>query len=602
MTEKDINGRMKDVESAIDGQNKTLNHLSNSRLVFAVLFVLGLAAYIKEGLWLGLAGAAFALLAFTLLVVQFGRLKVKIGFLEANLSVLERYQKRHLGRWDQFEDDGADYRQMDPHKSDDLDLFGPHSLFQFLSVAHTMSGRSALARLLVHPNLNYVRERQHSVRELLNDVDFVIQFEAMAYEPNHRKRAREQEAEKALRAYAKGEGASMTAAFRYIGIVLPILTGVAILAAVLKILPFMVPMALFAIQMAVTILNAASINEQKIALLQFNRRLKGLQERLRLLNLQSFQSHYLKRMQDDIAGCETHIKRLDKLVSLWSLRENFLLYFPLCGLLAWDFNCLWAIERWRKVHGEDFNRWLNWIGEVEALISLGTIGRIRSDAVMAEIKEGDEPYLAMTAATHPLLNPQRAVTNDYAQGGETVIITGSNMSGKSTFMRTIGLNAVLAYAGGVVCAKSFVISPMHILTSMRVKDDVSEGISTFYGEILRIKEMADFSKKRVPVMVLIDEIFKGTNSADRIIGAEMAIRRLSKPWMMTVVTTHDFELCTLVDSDQVKGRNVHFEEHYSKNQILFDYKIRSGRCHTTNAQALMRLAGLLDDEAIKAGE
>ena len=170
------------------------------------------------------------------------------------------------------------------------------------------------------------------------------------------------------------------------------------------------------------------------------------------------------------------------------------------------------------------------------------------------------------------------------------------MSGKSTFMRTLALNAVLAYAGGTVMAKNFRISPMRIFTSMRVRDDVSEGISSFYGEILRIKQMVAWSEQEKPMLVLVDEIFKGTNSADRIIGAEAAIKKLSRPWMMTIVTTHDFELCALADSPEVGGKNYHFEEHYDGDTIAFDYKIRPGRCRTTNAQHLMRIAGLLDEE------
>ncbi len=595
MTGKEIDNKIKQNEKTRKREEHELNRLSNIRLVLAIFFVLGLAAYFKEDLTVGLVIAGIAGLLFAYFVVLFGRKKEDIDALETYKVVLERYKERLQGTWDNLPENGSGYRKMAPHKSDDLDLFGQRSLFQYLSVAHTMSGNDALARLLVKPNLTFIAERQDSVAELLRDDDFALQFEALALQPNERKRKREQEAEKTLRSYARGEGEPLWPHLHWIGYGLPVVTGLAIGSAVAGIMPITFPLGLVAIQLGAAILSAGAIASRKQALLNFHRRLKGLQGRLNLLQKTSFESFYLTKMQKDVSNSSAALAELNRLVSLWNLRENFLLYFPLCGLFAWDFNCLAAIERWRNKYGDDFNRWLDWIGEVEALLSLGTIGRLRGDAVLAEIADLDEPYLDMVEATHPLLPPKTAVKNDYHQEGETVIITGSNMSGKSTFMRTIGLNAVLAYAGGVVCAKRFVISPMHVLTSMRVRDDVGQGISTFYGEILRIKEMADYAKKGRPMLVLIDEIFKGTNSADRIIGAETAIRRLSEPWIMTLVTTHDFELCALVEAQEVDGRNQHFEEHYEGDNILFDYKIRPGRCQTTNAQALMRLAGLMDD-------
>lgn len=595
MTHKEIDNKIEHNEKIKKKEERELNRLSNARLVLAILFVLGFAAYFKSDLTAGLAVSAAAGLFFAYFVVLFARKKEDIDALETYQVVLERYRERLQGTWENLPETGFQYRDMAPNKSDDLDLFGERSLFQYLSVAHTMSGNDALARLLVKPNLKYIAERQESVSELLRDDEFALQFEALALQPNERKRKREQEAEKNLRSYARGESEPLWPYLHWVGYGLPIVTAIAIVAAVIGFMPLTFPLALVATQLGAAILSGGAISERKQALLNFHRRLKGLQGRLNLLQKTSFESFYLKEMQKDLSNSSAALSELNRLVSLWNLRENFLLYFPLCGLLAWDFNCLAAIERWRKKYGSDFNRWLDWIGEVEALLSLGTIGRLREDAVPAEIVADEKPYLDMVEATHPLLASETAVKNDYHQEGETVIITGSNMSGKSTFMRTIGLNAVLAYAGGVVCAKRFAISPMHILTSMRVRDDVGQGISTFYGEILRIKEMADYAKKGKPMLVLIDEIFKGTNSADRIIGAETAIRRLSKPWIMTLVTTHDFELCALVEAEEVNGRNQHFEEHYEGDNILFDYKIQPGRCQTTNAQALMRLAGLMDE-------
>lgn len=163
------------------------------------------------------------------------------------------------------------------------------------------------------------------------------------------------------------------------------------------------------------------------------------------------------------------------------------------------------------------------------------------------------------------------------------------MSGKTTFLRTIGINMILLHAGAPICAVSGKATPMNVYTSMRVQDNVSEGISTFYAEILRIKDMMIASEKKEKMLVLVDEIFKGTNSADRIVCAKTALEKLHLPWIITFVSTHDFELC---DMDKtMNAKNYHFSEYYEDDKIQFDYTLKDGRCTTTNAKQLMKMAG-----------
>ena len=167
------------------------------------------------------------------------------------------------------------------------------------------------------------------------------------------------------------------------------------------------------------------------------------------------------------------------------------------------------------------------------------------------------------------------------------------MSGKTTFLRSIGINLALAYAGGFCTASGLHVSLMELCTSIRTEDNVNEGISTFYAELLRIKQMIEVSRKQIPMISLIDEIYKGTNSKDRIFAAKETIRNLSKHYSFTLVTTHDFELCDLENDLNIDAKNYHFTENYEKNKILFDYKLKNGRCTTTNARYLLRMAGIL---------
>jgi DNA mismatch repair ATPase MutS len=195
---------------------------------------------------------------------------------------------------------------------------------------------------------------------------------------------------------------------------------------------------------------------------------------------------------------------------------------------------------------------------------------------------------------HPLLDPRARVRNDLRLGGagETLIITGSNMSGKSTLLRTVGVNLALAYAGGPVCAEAFGCDLFEVHTSMRLRDDLEKRISSFYAELLRLKTLVEAARAGRPVLFLVDEIFRGTNSKDRHAGAAAVLRRLRDLGASGLVSTHDLDLAALADEDPAHFRNFHFEEHFDGGRIAFDFKLRPGVSTTTNAIHLIRMVGL----------
>ena len=267
----------------------------------------------------------------------------------------------------------------------------------------------------------------------------------------------------------------------------------------------------------------------------------------------------------------------------------------LSGSLLWDFWLATAIEKWKKTYGKRIEIWIDTVSTMEELISLSVVGRVR-DYSFPHVVDEEKVTLKAVNAYHPLIKngENLAVKNSIDVTENTIIITGSNMSGKTTFLRTLGINLILAYAGAPVCADSLDASYMKIFTSMRVVDDVSNGISTFYAEILRIKNMVEYSKENKNMLCLIDEIFKGTNSADRIIGAKAVIKNLEVPNCISFVSTHDFELCDMAD-ENAKVTNYHFQEYYEKDELKFDYKLRDGRCTTTNAVNILKMAGIYCD-------
>ena len=289
------------------------------------------------------------------------------------------------------------------------------------------------------------------------------------------------------------------------------------------------------------------------------------------------------------------LRLLARLAAAVSWRRNFFFYFLANGLFVFDFAAGLLFERWCRREGARLAPALAVWHECEVLLSLSTLAVTQARTVFPVFLEGEAPRLTATALRNPLLPEESAVANDAALTAGTTIITGSNMSGKTTWLRTLGMNAVLAWAGAPVCAAAFSLSPLALYTSIRVDDSLAEGMSTFYAELLRIKEMVAAERTGRPLLLLIDEIFKGTNSADRITGARAALAHLTNAHSITLVSTHDFELCDL----EVPGgrvRNAHFEEQYQDGKIAFDYRLRAGRCQTTNAVYLLRLVGILDEE------
>jgi DNA mismatch repair ATPase MutS len=284
------------------------------------------------------------------------------------------------------------------------------------------------------------------------------------------------------------------------------------------------------------------------------------------------------------------IKKLEHIAEAIDVRYNIISYGLFNFLLLWDYHCVFALEAWKKQHGKLLKRWLLAIAYFEAAASLANISRLNPTWNFPVLT--DRLGFAGKQIGHPLLDANERVGNDFTLNKGLGIITGSNMSGKTTMLRTVGINLVLAYAGAPVCAEKLDCSVMHIMTSMRISDDLGNGISTFYAELLRIKKIIQQANIKQPMIFLIDEIFRGTNSNDRITGALSVLRNLNKDWVIGLISTHDFELCGLEQEAGIEAANYHFLESYQAGEIQFDYKIRQGRCYSTNARYLMKMVGI----------
>jgi DNA mismatch repair ATPase MutS len=262
--------------------------------------------------------------------------------------------------------------------------------------------------------------------------------------------------------------------------------------------------------------------------------------------------------------------------------------------MLWATQAAFTIDRWRRRTGPRVPGWLDAVGEFEALAALATFAA-EHPAYVYPVFEAAPARLAATGVAHPLL-PAAAIANDVAIGGEApevLIVSGSNMSGKSTFLRALGVNVVLAQAGAPVRATSFQLSPLEIGASIRVLDSLQDGTSRFFAEISRLKQLVDLTRKHPNgVLFLLDEILAGTNSHDRAQGAEGILAGLARAGAIGLVTTHDLALSRMADARAPRAANVHFADRFDEGGLSFDYRLRPGPVRTSNALVLMRSIGL----------
>ncbi len=304
------------------------------------------------------------------------------------------------------------------------------------------------------------------------------------------------------------------------------------------------------------------------------------------------------------ARADAAIRRLTALADCTELRLSPLLYFLVNTLTLWDFHVAHLIERWQRRSGAHVTDWLNALGEMESLCALATLAHDNPDWTFPELAAGGTPEITAQALGHPLLADEIGVRNDVRVGpaGTILVVTGSNMAGKSTLLRAIGLNLVLSQAGSVVCARRFRHPPAVLYTSMRVQDSLQRGVSYFMAELERLKAVVDAADAVAPgsgrtFVYLLDEILHGTNSAERTVAARHVLRHLVGTGAIGAVSTHDLQL---VDDAALAAvsRHVHFREEFTRANgaasMTFDYRLRPGKATSSNALKLLELVGLKD--------
>ena len=565
--------------------------LSWLRLTTFFLCLLALAAAWDTGaLEIYLVAVALAC-CFTALLRRHGRLFEQRLLLESHIAALSNFLARFSGEWHNFPVTGAEYLRDELPQAQDLSLFGADSIYQYLCAARTKAGRDRLADALspFPADLTLARKRQKAVEELIARPRLVLDLTAAAalLPDGHDT--------KPLLAALQRNTEKPYAGTAFIAWVLPAALALAIVGASLSLIGWTMPAMLVLLQFLIAFALGRRTAAAQKPLAAMHRELRLYERLFSRLEDATFQSPHLIALQAQLkaGGAARSLRRLAALADHAHTRHNLIFLLLANAFFLSDLHFAHRIAHWQEKAAAHLGDWLAVWAETEVLLSLSTVGLVREVYAFPELLEDASPRLEAKNLTHLLIPEEKAVPNDIDATAGTRIITGSNMSGKTTYLRTVASACVLAYAGAPVPGERLCLSPLHIFTSIRVTDDAAHGLSTFYAEILRIKSMMAFKEKSLPMLIVIDEIFKGTNSADRLIGAREAISRLTGADFITLVSTHDFELCE-IESDAAPVTNWHFEESYEDDKLLFDYKIKEGRCTTRNAQYLLKMAGIME--------
>lgn len=591
---------IKEIRVQYNTINKKFNKISSLRMLCSFIGIVSLIGSIadkrKDAFLIFIVSA----IAFVILLLVHEKIKSKKEYIYAKWKVLEKRKNRLNDLWHEFEDRGNDFITKESNVEKDLDIFGDNSLYQYLCAANTFEGRRILASYLQNDKFDEetIYKRQKAVKELIEKEELSLEIETLSMKIafNNKKDVKEWydvfleylHIKKRLINPIISIGAIMLTCFMIVLIALQI-NGYSVLN-IIEILG------------GFQLISAYCIGHKykKITndVYNFCLNIDGYSDLITCISNADFQSDYMKSLCNKLRGKNKTvlgIKKLNNINAAFSFQTNPYIHIFLQLFLLYDIHCISSLEHWKRKYGENMKDLFVIIGEVEALLSLSVLAENQTIS-FPEIMDNSDIIFEATQITHPLISIKDVIPNSFSSTKGINIITGSNMSGKTTFLRTVGINAILAYAGAPVCAKRLRISYMKIFTSMRVQDDVSKGISSFYAEVLRIKEVVENLENKKPMLVLIDEIFKGTNSTDRIVGAKEIIKTLNKDFVITLVSTHDFELCSLVENREITGFNYHFEEYYRNDTIYFDYKIKDGKCKTKNAVHILKMAGLLINE------
>lgn len=596
MIEEEYTKKIEHYTQRVSLQKRNLNHIMWARvgafLSIILVIVLAISFSVLQVLW----GVIAPLLVFGFLVKKNDSEKKILSLLE-NLLLINKEEINSLnGDYSTF-DDGKPFVDSQHPYSHDLDLFGKKSLFQFLNRTSSQFAQKELARYLTQFETNFetIEERQIATTELAKKLEWRQLFQAKGkMNPINNSEL------ESLFTWKKEEIPFFNnlLLWKFISWGIPsimilgtILGGLSIIPSSLFLLMLLIPFSFLAKKLK-------TIGDQVKKLSSYLDMLIQQQELTSLIENESFESKLLTNLQNNLnshnSSASSEIKRLAKIGQQLDNRNNAIFALVMNVLFLWDLQYLFQLKTWLEKNENSVKGWFSVVFETEALASFGNFNYNHPQFSFPVLSHTE--VISATDLGHPLLPQNIRVTSDFELKNlqKFTIITGANMAGKSTFLRAMGINLILATCGAKVCSSHFVFKPIPLFSSMRTTDSLSENESYFYSELKRLQMIVNRLKNGEELFVILDEILKGTNSKDKAEGSKKFVAQLIKYPVAGIIATHDLSLCSLKEEFPRNIKNQYFDVELENDQLVFDYKLKQGICSNMNAAFLMKKMGITE--------
>lgn len=575
--------------------DRKINIYSFMRLLVLVAGIIVFYQFIKfEFLWLSFVSVFLFFLAFGWLVSKQGKFQQQLTYFKY-LGAVNLNELNSLDRKPDLYPDGSDYEDdLHPYTSD-LDIFGKGSLFEMINRCSTVLGNSKLADWLKMPgSISEIRERQSIIAELDSKLSWKLHFQAVLLFSNTPSEDRIRELFKYLKFEQEEPGFWIKTYTNWI----PWLFLIAAISS--WFVPFL-SIFLFAFiitNLLLTQMYSARIAKTDSMIGKMGRTLNHFSDAIAAIRDEEWKSSLGKDLSADLkdntnGNLSAEIKRFSLLINHLTFGQTGAGAI-LNAVMLWNIRQVFAIEEWKKANHDNLQQAFDVIASFEALVSLSSLKTNYPEWCFADIEESEAYTLMANDIGHPLISSITRVNNNYSLNNELRIdiVTGSNMAGKSTFLRTLGINTVLALCGAPACARELKVSRMLVFTYMRIRDSLNESTSTFKAELDRLQTLLKMLDSSEKVYFLIDEMLRGTNSVDKYLGSKAVIEKLIVKKAVGVVATHDLQLADLEQKYPDYIRNYYFDIQVEEEEMNFDYKLKSGECKTFNASLLLKRIGI----------
>jgi hypothetical protein len=563
------------------------------RLVSIAGIVAGVYFLLPYGIWFSVPGGVLLLLVFIRLVVADLTNKASINHVQYLVSINENEIDAIAHNYYHFKD-GAEHIPKEHLYANDLDIFGHASVFQYINRTTSEMGSSTLAAWLLSPgDTDSILKRQESVKELGTQTNWRQELQGFGAAAKIQKATVDRLEKWFTDEYSFIKNKFWMMASYFVPLILCMVIGLHIADVIDEHSRnyFLLASAVLAFYIM------RKVTPLHLQVSKMTDELEVLNRSIQLIENTDFKSAYLKDLQNRFtqrqSKASTQIKQLKKILERLDLRFNFIVFIPLDILLQWDLQQAIALEKWKKKNQENVLQWFAALAEFEAVNSFSTLS-FNNPGWCFPVLKADHFFMEGKNIGHPLIKADKCVNNPICieQAGKLMLVTGSNMAGKSTYLRSIGVNTVLAMAGAPVCAEYFCLSPVQVVSSMRIADNLEESTSTFYAELKKLKTIIDKVNNNEKVFILLDEILRGTNSLDRHTGSAALIKQLIKHHAACIIATHDVELAKLNAAYPANIVNYHFDVQVSNDELYFDCRLKEGICTSLNASILMKKIGI----------